>query len=316
MKIEVTAVMPVRNGERHLAVAMQGIDSNQSHLFEILVIDDGSTDGTPRILKSWADRNPKVRILTTKGVGLVRALNFGIEHCNSNYFARFDVDDRYPSDRIVIQVGAIEEGTVGIFSDYTTYSQDFRFDLGSLPSPIFPSATSISLINSQRTAHPSALVNRSAFFEAGGYREKDYLVEDLSLWLRLSRLGILKSVPKNLLDYQISSHSISGKHRNLMLKHKLELINSIGVNSNDYDFAARHLVETISNYQSTTDGEIRAFLHLYDFLKLADKAQDSESIEMARRVMRRRAFANILAYGSIVSDVTKRRLYRYVMNLL
>jgi hypothetical protein len=135
-------------------------------------------------------------------------LNLGFKESSNDWIARFDVDDEYSNSRVEIQREAIDSKTILIFSDYDNFAVG-GVSLGTIPSAIFPSATALSLISSQRTAHPSALISKDAFIEAGGYQIEDFPAEDISLWLRMIKYGDVISVPKTLLHYQISPNSVS-----------------------------------------------------------------------------------------------------------
>lgn len=215
--------MPVRNGERYLNDAFIQISSNLGIYDEIVVVNDGSTDRSLSILNDWACSDQRVRILNNPTPGLTNALNLGIREASNDWIARVDVDDKYSSDRLSSQSLAINSNVGLIFSDYDTISVE-GLNLGTIPSAIYPSATALSMITSQRTAHPSAMFSRDAFREAGGYLEGDFPAEDLSLWLRMIRFCDATSVPKTLLHYQISPNSVSANSYAIAKKKTEELL--------------------------------------------------------------------------------------------
>lgn len=268
MAVRVSALMPVRNGESFLPFSISSIEENQSYLTEILVIDDGSTDKTPRMLIEWAKQNSKVRILRTGGLGLVKSLNLGLSEVNSEFIARFDVDDKYSANRIEQQSKYLTPNIAAVFSDYSFWSQRNDF-LGEIPSAIFSHATSISLVSAQRTAHPSVIFSRDAVLDAGGYREGDFPAEDYSLWLRLAKTKALITVPKVLLNYCLSSGSVSFSQRESMLKKTLELRRDIGINLSDYQISLEKLPCTLKEYEDYESAKVRKLLHLYDLFKVS-----------------------------------------------
>jgi glycosyltransferase involved in cell wall biosynthesis len=190
---------------------------------QIIVIDDGSTDETPKLLQNFKAEFKGIEIVRTKGVGLVAALNLGFGVADFSWIARYDVDDDYEAHRIEIQKSQINKNIVGIFSDY-----DFRINkklyAGRMVSPVLPQMTKLSLFASQQTAHPVALLNKSGVLEAGGYNREDFPAEDLGLWFRLAKLGDLISVPETLLHYNLNSKGISASNRNLMKKKASEVV--------------------------------------------------------------------------------------------
>lgn len=208
--MKITGVLPVYNGDKFIDDSMPLILSNLNSDDELMIIDNGSTDNSYKILKKWANTDSRINLVSTKAPGLVEALNLGIvESCN-NWIARFDIDDNYEPDRLKLQRGAVNERAVAIFTDYDFFSDSHNY-LGTIPSALDANAVAISLISSQRTAHPSALFSKEAVINAGSYRDIDFPAEDLSLWLRMSRLGDLISIPKTLLHYRLSTGSITGK---------------------------------------------------------------------------------------------------------
>ena len=230
----VTFLMPVKNGAHFLRNSLSNIQQMAEPNDEILVIDDASTDETPSILRGFTSQSSKLVILNNPNPGLVNALNLGVKESQHKIIARVDVDDVYQLDRISKQIEGLETGTVAIFSDYSFFSP-IATNLGQIVSGVFPSAVSASLISSQRTPHPSVMFFKEAVLEVGGYRVEDFPAEDLSLWLRLSRIGDLRSIPENLLSYRLNPNGVSNTRRTEMLWKKQNLLKDIGVNPKDIE---------------------------------------------------------------------------------
>ena len=229
MTESISILLPIKNGERHVNKSLLNLLNTIGTTDEILVIDDDSTDGTKDIVLMNFKNDSRIRYLKNINPGLVNALNFGIKESINNWIARADVDDQYEVNRISEQRKKISVKTVGIFTDYDFFSDSCNY-LGTIPSAIDADAVSVSLISSQRTAHPSVLFSKEAVINAGGYRESDFPAEDLSLWLRMSRLGDLISIPQTLLHYRLSSGSITGMRRIEAKEMTKNLIAKIGIN--------------------------------------------------------------------------------------
>jgi glycosyltransferase involved in cell wall biosynthesis len=309
---EVTALIPIRNGERYLSSAIKSIEANEHFLHTIIAVDDGSTDSTFKLLKRWAVHNPKVHVIHTHGIGLVKALNLGISETTTDWIARFDVDDRYARNRVEKQIEAIGSDSVAIFSDYSLFSEKFG-RLGYIPSAITPDAVSFSLRKNQRTPHPSVMFNVSAVRSVGGYRDADFPAEDFSLWLRLNRVGDLTSVPERLLDYRISSTSISGQLRKEMILKTQGLIKSIGVHHLKIDEAERIFQATANAYNHLNDADLRLLLHFLDLNSALEKSQTN------RRLNSQLLLKHITYSGSIKESilfggaVLKRKFIRHFL---
>ena len=281
----VTFLMPVKNGAQFLRNSLSNIQQMAEPNDEILIIDDASTDETPSILRGFTRQSSKLVILNNSNPGLVNALNLGVKESQHKIIARVDVDDVYQLDRISKQIEGLETGTVAIFSDYSFFSP-IATNLGQIVSGVFPSAVSASLISSQRTPHPSVMFSKEAVLEVGGYRVEDFPAEDLSLWLRLSRIGDLRSIPENLLYYRLNPNGVSNTRRTEMLWKKQNLLKDIGVNPKDIERllleAQKHAV-TYEEYSFSTE---RRLLLARDLLLVSKTQINSHRfINLALRIL-------------------------------
>jgi glycosyltransferase involved in cell wall biosynthesis len=263
----VTVLMPIKNGGEFLLNAIRNIEAMLGQSDEVIVIDDNSTDETPLMLKKWVALNPQVRVITNTGSGLVDALNLGLREATSEWIARVDVDDQYDPRRLSVQRELIKSDVVAIFCDYELFYDGVR-SLGTIHSAVFSPAVSTSLISGQRTAHPSVLFNKSAATSAGGYLKQDFPAEDLSLWLRMSRLGKLVSSPEVLLHYRVGKSSVSGIRRNEMKMMKEVHLRQIGINPIDIKAFGEKYFELFEMYEGVKDATARQILLFRDFRDL------------------------------------------------
>jgi len=255
----VSHVLPVKNGEQHLFNCLESILKNCDKRDEIVVINDGSSDATAEILKSFDFQDIRVKIKTTNGIGLVSALNLGFKISDAEWIARYDVDDIYSSDRIAKQYGAIAPDIAVIFGDYTFHDEKKNF-LGYIPSPITNFACLISLLFSQQTAHPSALINRSFFLQVNGYREEDFPAEDLSLWIRLSKVAKLISVPDLVLSYRLSTSSTSGSRQKIVGERRKSLIEHWDIHKISKKEIGVEISKMRNAYFRTSESSLRTLL--------------------------------------------------------
>ena len=96
-RIRVSVVMPVYNGERYLREALDDVLTGNAIQFEVICVDDGSTDATPEILTEFAERDPRVRVLTQQNAGAGAARNKGLEVARGEYLSFLDADDIFES---------------------------------------------------------------------------------------------------------------------------------------------------------------------------------------------------------------------------
>ena len=307
--IAVTALMPVKNGLSYISSSKQQLSNTCREFDEILVVDDNSSDGTLIELQRWAEQDSRVRVLSNPDQGLVSALNLGIKESSNNWIARFDVDDKYAEHRLEAQVTAAKFETVAIFSDYEMWSPNGRA-LGKIPSPVDSDAVKISLVNSRRTPHPSVLYSKEAVLAVGGYRAKDFPAEDLSLWLRMSRVGKMVSIPQVLLSYQLRRNSVSGQQRTLITKKTSELLRNIGIQDEVTNSGYQRLEEILDSYMNLHLGKERQILFIQELARSLEMSGNKVGKIRTDTLVRRADKKMISAAGSILSGTIKRRMYR------
>ena len=288
----VTFLMPVKNGDLFLDNSMRSIENLSLEGDEILIVNDMSTDRTSRILEEFSTLNSQISVLNNSKPGLVNALNLGIQNARHDLIARVDVDDLYMDNRVSSQLAVFDDDTVAVLSDYSLFS-DSSGELGSIVSAVYPVATSCSLIASQRTPHSSVIFSREAVIEAGGYRSEDFPAEDLSLWLRLSRLGNIKSVPEVLLKYRLNPLGITSTQRHKMLTKKESLLQIIKVNPRDIEKLRTDALEISAMYTQYTHPSSRRILLAKDMVAISRRYKNGRDLEVtAARILSNELFSN------------------------
>lgn len=255
----ISALVPIKDGALHISNLREQLNKTLLPHDEIILVNDGSVDQTSELLRNWSREDSRIQVLSNDNHGIANALNLGLNSASNIWVARFDVDDIYREDRIEKQLKEVSIDTVTVFSDYSFRSVTGK-RLGVVPSAVFPPATSVSLFSSQRTPHPVSLINREAVISVGGYRQEDFPAEDLSLWLRLSRVGKLLTSPHELLSYTINPMGVSSTKRNAQLAKKAELLTSIGINPSDYNDVTNDLLQICRRYESYDQTSIRKWL--------------------------------------------------------
>ena len=261
--IPVSALLPVKNGEKYLGELIPNIVDMLGIWDEFIIINDGSTDLTQTIIEQFASAEKRIRVLSTTGIGLVSALNLGVETAVNPWIARFDVDDHYSPERLSVQRKLISNSVAVIFSDYS-FSTSAGNEIGVVHSAILPSATILSLVSSQRTAHPVALINREFLLKAGGYSKDDYPAEDLGLWLRICEFGELITSPNILLKYSLNISSVSNQNRKKQICQKDQLVKKWSGWQKAYENSLTEIENTTKFYLEATNGYQRLFLHFRD----------------------------------------------------
>lgn len=191
----VSILMPVHNEEPYLTAALRSISTQTYTDWELVVVDDGSSDATPDILAIAAAKDPRIHVIRRTGGGLVAALNDGLASCRAPLLARMDGDDISHPRRLERQVSyLITHPDVGLVAT------GFRhFPRSSLKQGmqgyeewqnglIDHEAIMRDLFVESPFVHPSVMVRRHLLVSAGGYRACGW-AEDYDLWLRLAQTG-------------------------------------------------------------------------------------------------------------------------------
>jgi glycosyltransferase involved in cell wall biosynthesis len=309
----ITALLPVKNGERFLSRLIPSITKMLNDCDDLIIVDDGSTDNSVNIIDEFISSDSRIKLLSTEGIGLVNALNLGIEHSNRNWIARFDVDDEYSANRLFEQRKLMRESIAVIFSDYQIVTGN-KISLGRIYSAVLPNASMLSLVSSQRTAHPVALIRRSYLIQSGSYQTEDFPAEDLALWFRLSLFGEVVSSSCLLLFYQLSKGSISAKNRELQSFRRIRILQDYQEWSRWRDRNVETFSEQISTYKSLPFGYHRIFLHLRDFKVLQKTIGIRTPLTPLLRILGYKTlFKMFLPALTISVSVLQRRIYRLTL---
>ena len=206
--------MPVYQGREYLAAAIESVLAQTFERFELLVVDDGSTDGSAAIALSYVERDSRVHYRKQENAGQGAARNAGIGAACGGAVAFLDQDDLWLPDKLARQLPLLDDTNV-VYSD--TYilrdggsSREERFS-DHLEGWSVP-ATLESLIVGNTISVLTALLSRRLALEHGGFTSDPALqgVDDYDLWLRLAAAGVTFSyVPEPLAVYRVHSAAMS-----------------------------------------------------------------------------------------------------------
>lgn len=264
----ISGILPIKNGETWIERNLPKILANLNQEDELIVIDDHSTDSTFAKINKFSEHDSRIMPIKSELPGLVNALNQAASIASNPWMARFDIDDSYPKNRISLQRALLHDNSVGvIFADYEIWLEERRF-AGTIYSPVFPIQCKVSLAQSRRTAHPVSIINREKFHIVGGYRAEDFPAEDLGLWIRLSKVSTLLSVPEVGLRYNLRVGSVSSQLRSAASMKKTELIQSLSFSEGEISMIKEYLSLPLLGYDSNKDGIVRAWLFLNELRTL------------------------------------------------
>lgn len=208
----VTVLLPVRNAAPYLREALESLRSQTLESFEILAIDNGSTDGSEQILRSHGD--PRLRVVSSNSRGLVAVLNHGLQLCATDYVARMDADDRSLPQRLERQLRALEADSSLVMVGSRMSVIDARGQPLASPAVLRDDrALRRVLAVANCFAHGAVMYRRAAVLKAGAYRESAERVEDYDLWMRLAGIGKLANLPDALYEWRSHPGGVSRRGR-------------------------------------------------------------------------------------------------------
>ena len=194
---DVSVYMTVKNGEKFIEQSLYSVTRQTCKPREIVVIDDGSTDGTVRIIKQLAQKSSiSIKLIETTGVGRAKALNMAWKACSSTWVANIDADDIWHPEKLCYQLKAIKMSPMtdlistksnflkGRSKPATTYDE-----IEELSKHQLTKLSAEDFFFRNQINHSSVLIRRCRLKEVGGYNENRVSQIDLDLWYRLLAKG-------------------------------------------------------------------------------------------------------------------------------
>ncbi len=207
-EVKITVLMCVYNGQRYLREAIDSILNQTYSDFEFLIVDDGSTDDTLKILKSYKDSRIKL-VLNDNNIGLTKSLNKGLMLAKGEYIARMDADDISVKNRLLTQLNFMQQNNYDLI-----YSDTFFIDKnGEYVCKSFrPASVDVVLRNLKKhnfIPHPTVFFKKETILNLGGYDERFKTAQDLQLWLKMydSKMNF-GYINEPLVKYRLNPESI------------------------------------------------------------------------------------------------------------
>ena len=213
---QVSVVIPVRNGAQFITECLASALGQSMAQIEVVVIDDGSTDGTPELVRAQFGSDSRVRISPARGRGLVAALNQGLKLARAPLVARLDADDRAHPERLALQASCLQDdANLGLVSCQVHAFPSTNLGAGMLAYLTWqdtcqvPSELADNLFIESPFVHSSVMFRRELVLRHGGYLDGIF-PEDYELWLRLAQRGVpMMKINRRLVDWRQSSTSLS-----------------------------------------------------------------------------------------------------------
>lgn len=211
--LPISVCMPMYNASRYLRECIDSILAQTFTDFELLIVDDGSTDESVKIVESYHD--PRIRLIKNKH-DYIASLNLLLSEAKGKYIARMDADDVMLPERLAIQYKYMEEHPeVDVMAGALKYI-DERFVF--TPAKEIYECTLELMMEANLVANPASIFNRESILEHSINYEEDFIyAEDYRFWTRILMEGLkIHIIPTTLIKYRYSNAQITSCHRDEM----------------------------------------------------------------------------------------------------
>lgn len=213
MAPRVSVIMPVYNGERFIAEAVKSVLASDFRNWELLVLDDGSTDDSIAVARRVAGGDPRVRIIELPHGGIAATRNAGLQHARAKYIANVDSDDAMFPRRLTKQVAYLDAHPecVAVGSRSVVVNEKSK-PIGMVGRYFTHEDIDRSLLEGHGGAigNDTAMIRRQVAIDVGGYApELQTSGEDHDMWLRLAEAGRLVCLPDVLNRYRVHQSNAS-----------------------------------------------------------------------------------------------------------
>jgi hypothetical protein len=212
MAARVSVILPVRDGGRFIAAAVDSVLTQTLSALELIAADDGSTDGTLSVLATYASRDRRIRVVRRPAAGIASALEAGCAIASAPLLARMDADDVAEPDRLARQVDHLDRHpAVAVVGSAVTYvgADNEVIKVGRVPAD--DATIREQLTREAVFFHPTVVLRRAAYEAVGGYRTVAEPCEDLDLWLRLAERFELANLDEPLLRYRVHPGQVTAR---------------------------------------------------------------------------------------------------------
>ncbi len=233
----VSVVMPVFNGEKFLKMAIESILNQTYTDFEFVIINDGSTDTSAEIVKSYSDN--RIRFLENEGnKGIFYTRNRLFEEAKGKYIAILDCDDYAEPTRLEKQVNFLDKNNeFGLVGSWITLIDEENTVKGAWNLEYRPERIPAKLLFFNQFAQSSIMMRKQ--FADLKYREEYPPVEDYDLWVRISYKTRVTNLAESLVKYRIHDQNISHTQAEKAEKNVLKIyknqLKELGIYANEYD---------------------------------------------------------------------------------
>jgi len=206
----VSVLLPVRNGAEHLEAALASVRAQTLREWELVVVDDGSTDATPELLARAAASDARIRVFRQDASGLAVALQRAVAEAGAPSLARHDADDLSLPHRLAHQLAALDaDPDVVVVGGSFAVLDEMGVVVRTEPGLVDADDVRRELFVRNPFAHGSVMVQRAALEAVGGYVDDHPAAEDYDLWRRLATVGALTNLPEVVYRWRVNPTGVT-----------------------------------------------------------------------------------------------------------
>ncbi len=210
---KISVIVPAYNVRAYISEALDSLTQQTWADFEVLIVNDGSTDDTAEIAHLYCQRDPRFHLLSKSNGGLASARNWGIQHARGEFIALLDADDRYHPQKLASHVQILEHhpDIAIVYSASKVIRDDGRPTWLTLSGRPVHQDPLLAMLCKNFIGHGSnAVFRREVFIQVGGFDETLRSCEDLDFWLKVAAQGYrFYLCPQTLCDYRVRPSGLS-----------------------------------------------------------------------------------------------------------
>ncbi len=205
-----TVIIPALNAMPFLPEALASLEAQTFRHFEVILWDNGSTDGTVEEARRWIPERLPGRVVSDQPLPLHLCLARMVEEADTEFIARMDADDICLPERFSVQLQALlgDQELAVVGSRYREIDASGAFLPDPAPFPTTYAGLLGAFLTCNALLHPSVMVRRDAVLAAGSYSPCPPPCEDYDLWLRVAKSRRLANLPQVLLYYRVHGRGI------------------------------------------------------------------------------------------------------------
>ena len=196
--------MSVYDGEKFLEEAVLSVLNQTYKDFEFIIIDDGSTDSSLKMLRSFEKKDERIKLVSRENKGLTRSLNEGIKLAQGEYIARMDGDDISMPKRFEKQIDFLEKNKdIALCGTWAINIDENGNEIGEYKTPTTNKEIRKMILFHNPFIHPSVMMRKEIINNVGLYNEKIKYAQDYEYWLRIIKKNKMANLNSFLLWYRI-----------------------------------------------------------------------------------------------------------------